>query len=110
MTNLIKLKAETQESFEKADARSLKVLIFITKVLKNLYTKEAIFIASLVMPLVTSIFIYMSNGKPSIFVICGIVHLVSYYLLLKYSFNDMDDTYREQKCVQETLEEMLKNK
>jgi hypothetical protein len=112
--DLLKVKIETQESYKNDSKSSLKLIIFLTKVLKNLHTKAAIFIGLVPFAFIPAVYFYSQYHNFSVFPVALFGHFLGFQLVL-YMFNkekehNLENTYREQACIQETLEEMLRNK
>jgi len=107
--NKLKIKSETRESYHDAGIKTLKVLIFLTKCVKNLHTDAALFIGLSVAPLGVSLYMYFS-GNAGFFIFLGamIVHFIVFKVVKLWSDNDgMKETYEEQQTIQEELETIL---
>ena len=104
--NSYKIKQETRDYYQNLDKKSLKNVIFFTKVFKNMLTKNGIFIGTLIFPLVVILF------STSLFTLCVgiVVHFIIYQVLIKWFFTNLENDHNEQQCIQDTLEEMLKEK
>ena len=108
-----KIKAETRELYHDAEIGTLKMLIFLTKCVKNLHTELAIFIISATIPLGVSIYMYSIGLSFSVFLFAMIMHFIA-FKFVKYWFlvdnNPIEETYKEQKIIQEELEYILSKK
>jgi hypothetical protein len=108
-----KIKSETRETYHDAGIKTLKVLIFLTKCVKNLHTEMAIFIATSIAPLGVSIYMYSTGTGFFIFPAAMIIHFIV-FKLVKYWFfvenNSLEETYQEQLIIQEELEAILAEK
>ena len=113
MENL-KVKQEIQEMHGNSSVSTLKALIFLTKALKNLHTKGAIFIAIMMITYSVALPIYFSTGNISILFFGIFAHFLGFSLTLYLYKRDkeggFDKTYKELAFEQLVLEEMLANK
>jgi hypothetical protein len=107
--NKLKIKSETREAYHDAGIKTLKVLIFLTKCVKNLHTDATLFIGLSIAPFLVSLYMYFSgNAGFFIFPAAMIVHFIVFKVVKLWSDNDgMKETYEEQQTIQEELEAIL---
>jgi hypothetical protein len=112
--DLLKLKAETQETYKNDSKSTLRLIIFLTKALKNLHTQTTVFLFLLPFTFAPAFYFYGVYQNFSVFLVALLAHFLGFRLVLhlfnKEKEHTLENTYREQACIQETLEDMLKNK
>jgi hypothetical protein len=111
--NCTEIKNQVQADYATVDKSGLKVVLTLTKILKNLHTKTALFIASSIVPFIIGFAFYFSqpnasNLKPFIAAMIG--HLVAFKVFSLIMGESLQKTYEEQSCIQEAMEELLKTK
>jgi hypothetical protein len=108
----LKIKSETRETYHDAGIKTLKVLIFLTKCVKNLHTDAALFIGLAITPLGIALYMYFSGLTGfCIFPAAIIIHFLVFKVVKLWSENDgMKETYQEQLIIQEELEDILAKK
>ena len=110
------IEMDTLETYKNDSVKELRVVLFLTKVLKNMHTSAVIFCCSLCVALIpVSIFYFMAlTNSPygwTIFPVAAIVQIILHEtIIMNYLFKDAADVYNEQAIIQQTLEGMLKNK
>jgi hypothetical protein len=111
--NCIQLKKETLETYQNDSKSSLHTVIFLTKLLKNLHTPGAIFcfLFAIVFGTASAMFYFGASFLP-MFIGATVIHFCTYTITLKFIFDqdELHETYMEQSCIQETLEEILSSK
>lgn len=112
--NYLQIKSKTQEAYKDDTKLTLRLVIFLTCLLKNMHTRKFVFISQLFF--CTPFGIYYSISKHillpflfSILIILPAYNMVI-YLLNREQGETLTDVYNEQACIQETLQEMLRNK
>jgi hypothetical protein len=103
----LKLKSETQETYKNDSKSTLKLIIFLTKILKNIHTKGFFFISTMIIPFTVATFYFLESKNISIVFVAIAAHFISYKIIIGRYGKTLEETYKEQECIQNTLEEML---
>lgn len=107
---------ETLETYKNTSVRELKIIIILTKLIKNMHSSALIFAVSLMIAMVPVTVLYIArlhqiNTGWVIFPIALIVQLILHKtLIMNYLFTDAKKTFHEQQTIQQTLENMIKTK
>ena len=110
------LELETLETYKNDSVKALRLVILLTKVLKNMHTSAVIFICSLLIALIpVSIFYVLALSSTTygwtIFPCAAVVQmLIHETIMMRFLFKDAAEVYHEQAIIQQTLEEMLRKK
>jgi hypothetical protein len=111
--NCNNLKKETLETYKNDSKSTLRTLVFLTKTLKNLHTPGAVFyfLFAIVFGAASAMFCFGAPLLP-MFIGATVIHFCTYMITLNFIFNqdELHETYMEQSCIQETLEEILSSK
>lgn len=107
---------ETLETYQNSSVRELKIIIILTKLLKNMHSSVFIFAFSLIIAMIPVTVLYYTrlhqiNTGWLIFPIALIVQLILHKtLIMNHLFTDTKRTFHEQQTIQYTLENMIKTK
>ena len=105
--NRLKIQQETRELYHDAGIKSLKGLIFLTLCTRNLFTRQAIFFISAIVPLFTSLYLYSVGVGLVVFPAAMVVHFcvckIAFVLAekdgMQKDFEEQDIIYRELKVI-----------
>ena len=107
---------ETLETYKNTSVRELKMIVLLTKILKNMHSSAIIFIFSLLVALFPVSVLYFNrlNHNYSDWVIFPIALIIQFVLhktfTMNYLFSDAKKIFQEQQTIQQTLENMIKTK
>jgi hypothetical protein len=113
--NFFKIETETQELHKDSSIIELKVLIFLTIVLKYMHTRVCIYLMSAILPISISLYYFRISGNWSILLISALITFIVGNVIekIKRTKDDeytMHEVFLEQECVRRTLVKMLKHK
>ncbi len=106
----------TLETYKKSSLRELKMILFLTKLLKTMHASWFIFLCSLTVTLVPASFMYVGQLKSiengwTIFLFAFVFQLIIHVpFTMNILFHDARETFHEQEQIQVGIEELIRDK